>query len=202
MKHTINLAFASGLRGEFGLDNGLPWGAPLQQDMAHFKNFTKNCVLVMGAKTFESLPTVLKDDGRYCVVIGRHHLKQPPKAKDGSLPHEYAATNGASLEWMLNEIARSYGQDVCVIGGAELVESTISIADNILYTAISRHDLSKMDCTVRLDKDKFKTKEFTDDDGTIYKVRESTSQRFNTANYTGVVRWLKPAIKKEPNWWE
>ena len=36
-----------------GVDNNLPWN--LRTDLAHFKEYTTNKIIIMGRKTFESI---------------------------------------------------------------------------------------------------------------------------------------------------
>lgn len=50
----------------FGLDDGLPWGH-IRQDMVNFRNRTNNTVLIMGAKTWQSLKDPLP--GRRSIVV-------------------------------------------------------------------------------------------------------------------------------------
>lgn len=157
MNSDIRVVFAAGKNGEFGLNNGLPWGKPFIKDMEHFRRFTKGCVLVMGKETFQSLPTALNDLGRYCVVISRTDVA-PVCAKDGSLATEYMVTNGIDLEVMLHTIQHSFNKPVCIIGGVSLVQQTVKLANSVLYTEVERTDGEPMnaDCYIDFDKLKFK----------------------------------------------
>lgn len=51
-----------------GKDNQLPWNIP--QDLQHFKDTTKNGVLIMGGNTWDSLPKKPLP-GRVCIVVTR-----------------------------------------------------------------------------------------------------------------------------------
>ena len=53
------LIAAIGQRGEMGLNGKLPWSHP--EDLRFFKNTTADCPLIMGRKTFDSLPGLLKN---------------------------------------------------------------------------------------------------------------------------------------------
>lgn len=50
----MNLIVAVAKNGVIGKDNKLPWHLP--EDLKHFKNITTGHVVVMGRKTYESLP--------------------------------------------------------------------------------------------------------------------------------------------------
>lgn len=53
----IKLIIAVDKNGVMGIDNKLPWR--LSDDLKHFKNETDDCPLIMGSKTYESLPNIL-----------------------------------------------------------------------------------------------------------------------------------------------
>ncbi len=66
----INLIFAQGIDGAFGLNNQLPWRCP--SDLAYFKHLTKGHAVVMGKNTWRSLPLAhrpLKD--RLNIVVSQ-----------------------------------------------------------------------------------------------------------------------------------
>lgn len=162
MTHIIKAAFATGLRGEFGNKGDLPWGRPFKGDMEAFKEFTANCVMVMGAETFKSLPARFKSENRECVVISRTMWRNgtEPQAKNGDYANEYASVQGCDLIEVLEELKQSYGKDVCVIGGASLIEQTVPFADKVMHTLIEGkfdHDVAiNPDALCIADSDKFK----------------------------------------------
>lgn len=128
---SIKVAFASGDRGEFGYQGGLPWeGHPLQsKDFKAFKEFTKDCVIVMGRLTFESLPFKLPN--RVNVVLSNTSFTI--KAKNGDEP-DVVCSNGIDLKSFYESLENTYEKDVCVIGGASLILKTIPIAHKIMRT--------------------------------------------------------------------
>lgn len=71
----INLIVASDLNGAIGLRNKMPWHLPA--DLANFKELTLGKKIIMGRKTFESLPGMLP--GREHIIITRN---KDYKAKD------------------------------------------------------------------------------------------------------------------------
>ena len=50
----VNLIFARAANGVIGKDGHMPWHLP--EDLAHFKRLTSGCPVVMGRKTWDSLP--------------------------------------------------------------------------------------------------------------------------------------------------
>lgn len=70
----IHLIVAIGSNGAIGRDNGLPWHLPA--DLAHFKTLTMGHPMIMGRRTFESLPGMLP--GRPHIVLTRDTDWRPP----------------------------------------------------------------------------------------------------------------------------
>ena len=50
---TISHVVALSNNNVIGVNNNLPWN--LKTDLAHFKNYTSNKIIVMGRKTYESI---------------------------------------------------------------------------------------------------------------------------------------------------
>jgi dihydrofolate reductase len=115
----ITLIAAVSKNGFIGVNGELPWKLP--DDMAHFKNITTGNVVVMGRKTFESIGEPLPD--RANIVISR--------TMDFTTPGMYGQT---SLEAAL-EFGKNIGE-VFVIGGGEIYESAISLADKLIITHV------------------------------------------------------------------
>jgi dihydrofolate reductase len=63
----IVLVLARAANGVIGRDGGMPWHIPA--DLRHFKQITKGRPMIMGRKTFDSLPGLL--DGRRHIVLTR-----------------------------------------------------------------------------------------------------------------------------------
>ncbi|URC15150.1 dihydrofolate reductase [Paraglaciecola Antarctic GD virus 1] len=148
----IKLSFACGVNGEFGLNGGLPWGRMFKNDMDAFKAFTTNCVLVMGRKTFESLPTKLR---------GLKHIVLTSKTGGVYTQSEQTPDllyNIDDVPKYLKYLDATLEQDVCVIGGAKLIEETMSICDMMLNTIVVKNGGEPMMCdvTVATDHPSFK----------------------------------------------
>lgn len=109
--------------GVIGRDNQLLWQLP--EDMRFFRETTKGKPVIMGRKTWESLPPRFRPlPGRRNVVITRQESYQ---AADAEIAH--------SLSDALNLCAEE--NQVFVIGGAEIYAQAMSIADQLLLTEVS-----------------------------------------------------------------
>jgi dihydrofolate reductase len=108
--------------GVIGRDGTLPWHLP--EDMAHFRAVTLGHPVVMGRRTWESLPDRFRPlPGRRNVVVTRN----PSWRADG-------AERAGSLDEALT-LAEGEGV-VSVIGGAELFEAALPRADELRLTEI------------------------------------------------------------------
>ena len=114
----ISLIVARAQNGVIGRDGGLPWHLPA--DLKRFKALTMGSVMVMGRKTFESLPGVLP--GRRHVVITRDRSWQ---------------AEGAEVAHDVEEALRvAAAEPVSVIGGAEIFRLFVPLADRIELTEV------------------------------------------------------------------
>lgn len=116
-KLTIIVA-ADAQRG-IGINNTLPWKLP--EDLAHFKRTTSGHPIIMGRKTFDSIGRPLPN--RRNIVITRN----AQWAHDG-------VEAVASLEAAL---ALLDGAEGFVIGGAEIYQQSLPLADQLIITQIA-----------------------------------------------------------------
>ncbi len=105
-----------------GKDNSLIWNIP--QDMAHFKALTSGQTVVMGRKTWESLPPRFRPlPGRRNIVISR----QPDYAAPGA---EVATSLDAALQ------LASAAEQLFVIGGEQIYTQAMAAADRLEITEV------------------------------------------------------------------
>lgn len=143
----INAIYATGRFGEFGNKGELPWGH-CRQDMLHFSAITQGQVVVMGRKTFESLPFHL--EGRINIVLTTN-VDKPCMAKDGSVPdtlfnpQEISPFHGF-IKW-LRSVGHWYQRDVYIIGGAGLIDKVVKDggADYIFKTTFLNEEKYEAD---------------------------------------------------------
>ncbi len=101
-----------------GSRGSIPWHLP--NDLKRFKALTMGSVMIMGRRTFESLPGLLP--GRRHIVLTRDR--------------EWSA-EGAEVAHSLDEaLALAGGQRVSVIGGAEIFELFLPLGDRIELTDV------------------------------------------------------------------
>jgi dihydrofolate reductase len=120
----LNLIYARAANGVIGKDNALPWHLP--EDMAHFKRTTLGSPVIMGRKTWDSLPPRFRPlPGRRNIVLTRDAAWQAEGAqRAGSVAEAMAACGDAPEAW--------------VIGGAEMYRQALPHAQRVVVTEIAR----------------------------------------------------------------
>ncbi|MFO7572811.1 MAG: dihydrofolate reductase [Gaiellaceae bacterium] len=120
MKLTLVAAVAR--NGVIGRDGTIPWRLP--EDLAHFRKLTTGHAVVMGRKTWESIPERFRPlPGRRNVVVTRN----PGWLADGA---ERASSVGDALRLLEGE------PEVFVVGGAEIYAAALPVADELALTEI------------------------------------------------------------------
>ncbi len=116
----IALIAAVAANGVIGRDNDLPWRLP--DDLRHFRRLTLGHTVIMGRRTFASLPAPLT--GRHVVVVSRGTFA-PERAMDV----DYAV----SIE---DALARARSHEVFIAGGASLYAQTLTHAQRLYLTQV------------------------------------------------------------------
>ena len=120
MKPRLTIIAAIAANGVIGKDNRMPWHLP--EDLKRFKALTMGHAMIMGRKTWESLPGRLP--GRPHIVVSRNPAY---RAEGATVVSSLAAAVGAA----------GAGDEVFVIGGAELYAQALPIADRLQLTEIA-----------------------------------------------------------------
>ena len=118
----VRLVWAQGRGGAIGRDNTIPWRVP--EDVARFKELTVGHPVVMGRRTWDSLPPRFRPlPGRRNIVVTR----DPDWSADGAV----AARS-------VFEALVSAGDDasVGVIGGGEIYRLAMEFATELCVTEI------------------------------------------------------------------
>lgn len=114
----ITLVVARSLNGVIGRDGALPWHIPA--DLKRFKAITMGSAMIMGRRTFESLPGLLP--GRRHIVLTR----------DSDWTAE-----GAEVAHSADEAVTLAGNEpISVIGGADVFALFMGRADRIELTEV------------------------------------------------------------------
>ena len=121
----IALVVAMGENRAIGRGGDLPWH--LRSDMRYFREITMGKPVIMGRRTFRSLPRVL--DGRLNIVLTRDRMFAAPGAvmtyslEDGlGVARQYAAETGAG--------------EIMIIGGEDVFRAALPQAGRIYLTEV------------------------------------------------------------------
>ncbi len=118
----ISLIAAISENSCIGKNGELPWRIP--EDLQHFKELTLNHPVVMGRKTWESLPERFRPlPGRTNIVITRQA--------------DYTVPQGVLVYNSLSEALRNHQQEeIFIIGGAEMYAQSLPLANTLFITHV------------------------------------------------------------------
>lgn len=115
----ISLVWAQAADRVIGHGGQIPWRIP--EDLAHFRALTMGATVVMGRRTWESLPPRFRPlDGRRNVVLTRQS--------------DWSAT-GAERAASFDDAVRHDGA-IWVIGGAQVYQVALPFAERIVMTEV------------------------------------------------------------------
>ena len=118
MAQDITLVYARAANGTIGADGALPWHIPA--DLKRFKALTMGKPMVMGRKTFESLPGLLP--GRRHIVLTRDPAWR---------------AEGAEVARGIDDALRLAGDGaVAVMGGGDIFSLSLPLASRVELTEI------------------------------------------------------------------
>lgn len=119
----ISLIAAMDRNRNIGLNGDMPWGRGVPSDLKRFKEITTGKMIVMGRKTFESLPGILPF--RAHVVL---------TTQDLNVDSPFVSTYN-NIEDVL-KLIQFEGEEAFIIGGAQIYEQFLPYADKIYMTKI------------------------------------------------------------------
>lgn len=118
----LHLIYARARNGTIGKDGQMPWHLP--EDLAHFKRVTLGQPVIMGRKTWDSLPERFRPlPGRVNIVVTRQ-----------SDWHSAGAWRAASLDVAMRLCGDA--PDAWIIGGAEIYRQAEPLASTAVVTEI------------------------------------------------------------------
>lgn len=120
------LIVARARNGVIGKDNDLPWRLP--DDLKHFKTTTKGCPVIMGRKTWESLPR-RPLPGRDNIVISRDGQYAAPGARVYT-SIDAAIKTGKGLAQVAGK------PEIFVTGGSAIYAAALPFADRLYVTEV------------------------------------------------------------------
>ena len=118
----LHLIYARAANGVIGANGTMPWHLP--EDLAHFKRTTLGCPVIMGRKTWDSIPAAFRPlQGRRNIVVTRQ---------------ENWNQNGAMSSKSLAQALQICEQNanVWVVGGAQIYAQALPLAHTAVVTEI------------------------------------------------------------------
>ncbi len=116
----ISLIAAVAKNRVIGRRGRLPWKIPA--DIKHFKKVTMGKPILMGRKTYQSIGMALP--GRTSIVVTRNPAIDNPDLVLAGSVHEAL------------KVAGEIGPEVMVIGGGQIYQATLPLADRIYLTEV------------------------------------------------------------------
>jgi dihydrofolate reductase len=163
MESTVSLIAAFQQNLGMGYQSGLPWRIP--EDLARFKELTLNHPIVMGRKTYESLPRTMRPlPGRTNIVVTR-------TLEADEMPA--GVTLAESIEGAFELAARAPGGErIWVIGGAQVYRYALPYADELWATEVKADapvdTFFPIECLQTLTRQVDRQEHVSEKDGTPY----------------------------------
>jgi dihydrofolate reductase len=118
----IAFVVAVARNGVIGAKGDLPWR--ISSDLKRFKQITMGKPVIMGRKTWESLPK-RPLAGRLNIVITRDRAYEAP-----------GGVVVTSVEEALTAARQANAEEICVIGGSEIFRHFLPMADRLYLTEV------------------------------------------------------------------
>ena len=149
----ISIIAAIGKNNELGKGGTLIWSLP--KDLRFFREKTRDSVIIMGRKTFNSLPKILP--GRKHIILSKSNEFNKEINNEVSL---------VNTKEELIKICKEISQDkeIFIIGGASLYEMFIDVADKLYITHIEEVDIDADVFFPKIDEEKWEKKVLANDE--------------------------------------
>ena len=108
-----------------GVDNNLPWN--LKADLAHFKKYTLDKIIIMGRKTYESIGRPLPNRINY--VVSRTLNEIPGTVVFNSLENAISAAEQENIKMNKNN-------EIIIIGGGHIFHETSKSINKLIITRV------------------------------------------------------------------
>jgi dihydrofolate reductase len=117
----VGLIWAQASNGVIGDAGSIPWRLP--EDLARFKELTLTGAVVMGRRTWDSLPE------RFRPLAGRHNIVITRQS-------DWSAGGATVVHSLADALASAAPGPVWVIGGGEIYRQAMPLADRIEVTEV------------------------------------------------------------------
>ena len=108
-----------------GANNDLPWN--LKADLAHFKKYTLNKIIIMGRKTYESIGRPLPHRINYVVSRTLNEIKGT---------HVFDNLEDAMKHAEKENIQMKKENEIVIIGGGHLFKETVKTINKLIITRV------------------------------------------------------------------
>ena len=108
-----------------GVDNNLPWN--LKADLAHFKKYTLDKIIIMGRKTYESIGRPLPNRVNY--VVSRTLNEIPGTVVFNSLENAISAAEQENIKM-------NRDNEIVIIGGGHIFQETSESMNKLIITRV------------------------------------------------------------------
>jgi len=122
-----SIVVAYDINRTIGREGQLPWMGKLPADLRHFKELTEGESVIMGRRTFDSLP---------------ENFRPLPNRQNIVLSLSAQAIYGVQVAHSLDEAYSLAGDDAFVIGGAEIYAQALPTIDRIYATEIEHRTVN------------------------------------------------------------
>ena len=141
----ISAVVAVGSNNEIGAKGDLLWVLP--KDMAHFKNITWGHHVLMGRKSYESIPA------KFRPLVGRTNIVV---SRDATLRYE-GCKNVTTIDQGIKFATDNGEEELMIIGGGEIYKLAFSLIDRIHLTRV-HHSFAEADTHFpEIEEDKWET---------------------------------------------
>ena len=125
--NNFELIFASDVNGVIGNNNTIPWYVP--EDLSYFRKITTYGIVVMGRKTFESLPNgFLKN--RINIVITNNYKNY------NNIDNTLIFTDIINVFTIIENIQKETNKKVFIIGGSMIYRIFYNFCNVIYHTIV------------------------------------------------------------------
>lgn len=132
----INLIYAKSLNNVIGNEGKLPWHIP--EDMDYFKKLTTGGVVLMGSRTWLSIPNKFRPLPDRTNVVMTTNVDLVPEIIASGAYIDYGPTPGDIAETFCNYKDKGIYKDLWVIGGASLYQQAMPYATRAYVTEIQK----------------------------------------------------------------
>jgi dihydrofolate reductase len=133
----ISMVVAMSENRVIGASNSLPWYLP--EDLKKFRELTTGHAMIMGRKTFESLPKVLPGREHYVITRSENYKEENKRASESN--HVFVIPDPVSAVNLVRErIAYEHDipEEIFVIGGGEIFSQLLSYASKLYVTLLKK----------------------------------------------------------------